>query len=89
MPKCNGVVKEGAMHKNVAVKTDEKKRWRIEVLNKVTRHIRLDFHRNRVNKYYVLNMSFDRFLLAVESHDLSQANKSIIRVSSFPKLSDG
>ena len=32
------------MHKNVAVKTDEKKRWRIEVLNKVTRHIRLDFH---------------------------------------------
>ena len=49
MPKCNGVVKEGAMHKNVAVKTDEKKRWRIEVLNKVTRHIRLDFHRNRVN----------------------------------------
>ena len=49
MPKCNGVVKEGAMHKNVAVKTDEKKRWRIEVLNKVTRHIRLDFHRNPVN----------------------------------------
>ena len=49
MPKCNGVVKEGAMHKNVAVKTDEKKRWRIEVLNKVTRHIRLHFHWNRVN----------------------------------------
>ena len=33
-------------------------------------------------------MSFDRFLLAVESHDLSQADKSMIRVSSFPKLSD-
>ena len=32
-------------------------------------------------------MSFDRFLLAVESRDLSQADKSIIRVSSFPKLS--
>ena len=52
MPKCNGVVKEGAMHKNVAVKTDEKKRWRIEVLNKVTRHIRLDFHSNRVNTVF-------------------------------------
>ena len=35
----------------------------------------------------VLYMSFDRFLLAVESHDLSQADKIIIRVSSFPKLS--
>ena len=43
MQKSNGVVKEGAMHKNVAVKTDEKKRWRTEVLNKVTRPIRLDF----------------------------------------------
>ena len=31
-------------------------------------------------------MSFDRFLLAVESRDLSQADKSIIRVSSFPIL---
>ena len=31
-------------------------------------------------------MSFDRFLLAVESRDLSQADTSIIRVSSFPKL---
>jgi hypothetical protein len=30
-------------------------------------------------------MSFDKFLLAVESHDLSQADKSIIRLSSFPK----
>ena len=35
----------------------------------------------------VLYMSSDRFLLAVESRDLSQADKSIIRVSSFPKLS--
>ena len=34
-------------------------------------------------------MSFDKFLLAVESRDLSQADKSMIRVSSFPKLSDG
>ena len=37
----------------------------------------------------VLYMSFDRFLLAVESLDLSQADKILIRVSSFPKLSDG
>ena len=29
-------------------------------------------------------MSFDRFILAVESRDLSQADKSFIRVSSFP-----
>ena len=31
-------------------------------------------------------MSFDRFLLAVELRDVSQAKKSIIRVSSFSKL---
>jgi hypothetical protein len=31
-------------------------------------------------------MSFHLFILAVESRDLSQADKSIIRVSSFPKL---
>ena len=34
-------------------------------------------------------MSFDKFLLAFESRDLSQADKSNIRVSSFQKLSDG
>ena len=34
----------------------------------------------------VLYMSFDRFLLAVESPDLSQADKSIIKVSSFSIL---
>ena len=34
----------------------------------------------------VLHMCFDRFLLAFESRDLSQADKSIIRVSSFPSL---
>ena len=32
----------------------------------------------------VLHMWFARFLLAFESRDLSQADKSIIRVSSFP-----
>ena len=37
----------------------------------------------------VLYMSFDKFLLAVKSRDLSQADKSIIRVSSFPKMSNG
>ena len=31
-------------------------------------------------------MSFDRFLLAFESRDLSQADKRIIRVSSFPSF---
>ena len=31
-------------------------------------------------------MSFDKFLLAVESRELSQADKGIVRVSSFPKL---
>ena len=31
-------------------------------------------------------MSFDKFFLGVESRDLSQADKSIIRVSSFPEL---
>ena len=40
-------------------------------------------------KAKVLYMSFDKFILAVESRDLSQADKSIIRVYSFPKLSDG
>jgi hypothetical protein len=34
---------------------------------------------------WVLYMSFDKFLLAVESRDLSQADKIIIRVSSFHK----
>ena len=33
-----------------------------------------------------LYMSFAKFLLAVESRDLSQADKSIVRVFSFPKL---
>ena len=36
----------------------------------------------------VLYMSFDRFLLADESCDLSQADKILIRVSPSPKLSD-
>ena len=36
----------------------------------------------------VFYMSFDKFLLAFGSRGLSQAEKSIIWVSSFPKLSD-
>ena len=35
-------------------------------------------------EFTVLYILFDRFLLAVESCDLSQADNSIIRVSSFP-----
>ena len=34
----------------------------------------------------LLHMCFDRFLLAFESHDQSQADKSITRVSSFPSF---
>ena len=36
------------------------------------------------NMYNVLHTCFDKFLFWVESHDLSQADNSIIRVSSFP-----
>ena len=36
---------------------------------------------NRSVAVWVLYMSFDKFLLAVESRDLSQADKSMIRVS--------
>jgi hypothetical protein len=42
-----------------------------------------------IPKTWVLYMSFDKFLLAIESRDLSQADKSIISVSSFPKMNDG
>ena len=34
----------------------------------------------------VLYMSFDRFLLAVESRDLSQADKSIIKECTLKKI---
>ena len=34
----------------------------------------------------VLYMLFGRFLLAVEAHDLSQGDKILISVPSFPKL---
>ena len=51
--------------------------------------------KNKINCYFdllsfeirVLYMSFDRFLLAVESRDLSQAGKILIRGSSLVKLS--
>ena len=47
-------------------------------------------HGNKMSQEnQILYMSFDKFLLAVESRDLSQADKSIIGMSSFPKLSDG
>ena len=37
-----------------------------------------------LKKSKVLNMCLDKFLLAVESRDLSQADKTIVRVSSLP-----
>ena len=49
----------------------------------------LPFDKSTVKAAMVLYMSFDKFLLAVESCDLSQADKNDIRVSSFPKLCDG
>ena len=45
---------------------------------------------NLAYKIRVLYMSFDKFLLAVELCDLSQADNSITYMSVFfPKLSDG
>ena len=41
---------------------------------------------DRLGMILAFYMSFDRFLLAVESRDLSQADKNIIRVSSFSIL---
>ena len=41
-----------------------------------------------VLKSLVLYMSCNKFLLAVESRDLTQADKNNIRVSPFPKLCD-
>ena len=49
---------------------------------RVVVELHLGFARNIKN-------TVDKFLLAVESLDLSQGDKSIIRVYSFPKLSDG
>ena len=42
--------------------------------------------RNCVLENKVLHMCFERFLLAFESRDLSQADKRITRVSSFPSF---
>ena len=41
---------------------------------------------DHLGRVKVLVQTFDRFLLAVESRDLSQADKSIIIVSSFSIL---
>ena len=48
-----------------------------------------DFSASEALGIRVLYMSFDKFLLAVESRDLSEADKIVIRVSPFPKLIDG
>ena len=54
------------------------------------RHMRLFFYycSAEQNAFFTLDlhMCFDRFLLAFESRDLSQADKRIIRVSSLPSL---
>ena len=54
--------------------------------NSVSTNIQFFFHEILMVYFStkVLYMSFDKVLLAVESLDLSQADKSIIRVSSFP-----
>ena len=62
-----------------------------QISNKYTYYLSVDamkyIHYKIAQKLImVLHMSFDKFVLAVESCDLSQADKSIIRVSSFPKL---
>ena len=52
----------------------------------------MDFIRNtseKVKNSKVLNMCFDKFLLAVESRDLSQADKEYYNGVLFPKLSEG
>ena len=56
------------------------------LLESLTKYISLFWTVVALSKSRVLYMSFDRFLLAVESRDLSQADKSIIRVSSFSIL---
>ena len=43
-------------------------------------------HLNCLEHSMVLHMCFERFLLAFESRDLSQADKRITRVSSFPSF---
>ena len=61
--------------------------------NKQVLILQLVDNQNDIDPFYdppmVLYMSFDRFLLAVESRDRSQADKRNIRVSSFPRLCDG
>ena len=52
-----------------------------------TGRVQLDLLSWSVRQTKALYMSFDKFLLAVESRDLSQADKSIIRVSFFFCLS--
>ena len=46
---------------------------------------RFEGTRGEKNQIFHTYMSFDKFLISVVSRDLSQADKSIIRVSSFQK----
>ena len=50
-------------------------------------HVEFWFVKQRLlRKILVLHMCFERFVLAFESRDLSQVDKSITRVSSFPSF---
>ena len=57
----------------------------------ITRDSLKYFFNSKVPRYFgpLHVASVDRFLLTVESRDLSQADKILISVSSLPKLSDG
>ena len=57
-----------------------------EVLDYTTTNSTWEKRRCQSDRTKLLHMCFDRFLLAVESRDLSQADKSVIRVSSFSIL---
>ena len=59
---------------------------RIERMNERVNNIESSIGMFYLQLSKVLYISFDRFLLAVESRDLSQTDKSVIRVSSFSIL---
>ena len=67
--------------------------WSYLVLIQLLKFLIIEFeflHEKIISAFLVLSkllhMCFDRVLLDVESRDLSQADKSIIRVSSFPSF---
>ena len=52
-------------------------------------NVKLQFDISSLMKWIFRSLSFNKFLLSVASRDLSQADKSNTRVSSFPMLCDG